>query len=616
MGIREEGLWSGVNNGDLFDEPDDKLDEMLDQLAKADLRVMRIWVDLRLEMDEDGNDLPVGEYNDCILRAIDHLMAKAKRKGILLLITLHQYNWIQGNSLTISQEFYEWRKCPTPVNVYQRSLTEGPQDVLDPYARRGWSHDYLTNPDAKSAYKQRVNHILNHVNPYFGKPWKEINDVIWAWELQNEPEYLYGSVDVIRLWLSEMATYVKSIDPDTYVALGTMRWESWGNIRDADIYTMHWYGGLEGLGDTLQQFHDELGSLHGKLLLMEEFNPLFDSSPSGAQRRRHTPERKSRFEAIMEECRRQKVPWMFWEYGYWFDGDDIWHANTVKVVNEQLLAWPDGILWGSKVLPGAKYIWNSSWTPLVRRWKVHETVNALCSQQGADCDRDASILFVDTFSAGHLRPGYRWFNETGSGVQDVDSYSLVDEPGYLKIKAGLGQDLWAGTPTKSGAPLLLRSAPKGNYCIETFVRADDPSEEVLHEPMPGPFQPINTQMGLFVLQDVDNWMFFGLTYHDFTIGDTAVQGDGLIVTITEGGVSSIVEASQILADFMFLRIERHGNDWKFYWKTEHIHSWGLLTTASLSLASHEVGMGVKTFDLFPQLFGPADAYFDYFMISR
>ncbi|GAB4410780.1 MAG: hypothetical protein OHK0032_06560 [Thermodesulfovibrionales bacterium] len=123
-------MWSGVNNGDIFDEPDDRLDGMLDQLAKADLRVIRVWVDLRLEMDENGEPLPVGSYNDCILDQIDNLMVKTKKKGILLLITLHQYNWIDGNSLPISQDFYEWRKCKTPVNVYQRVLRTGESEYV------------------------------------------------------------------------------------------------------------------------------------------------------------------------------------------------------------------------------------------------------------------------------------------------------------------------------------------------------------------------------------------------------------------------------------------------------------------------------------------------------
>jgi hypothetical protein len=611
VGKPSEHLWSGVNNGDIFDEPDSRLNEMLREMAKAHLRVVRLWVDLRLEMDEDGAPLPVGKYNDRILAQIDNMMLKARRKGILLLITLHQYNWIQGAALEVGKDSYAWRKCKTPEKIYRKSLTEGAQRVYDPYYQRGWETNYLTNSAAKRAYKLRVSHILNHVNPHFGKPWKEMNDVVWAWELNNEPEFL-GSTEQVKAWLDEMATYVKKIDPGTYVALGTMGWGSWGNIKAADIYTIHWYNGPDGLGDSIRQFQEKIGEPHGKLLLIEEFNPLFESSPSGAQRRRHTPERKAHFEAMMEVCRRKNVPWMFWEYGYRFDGDDIWHANKVTVVDGRPVAWPDGILWGAKVLPGAKNLWITSWAPQKKRWKVHEMVDALCAQRGAKCDMGRPIHFLDTFSAGPLRAGYRWFDEGGN-----DSYNLVDAPGYLSIEAGFGQDLWGGTPAKRGAPLLLRRAPRGDYWAETFVRADDPGEEVLHEPMPYPAQPLNSQMGLFVFQDVDNWIFFGLTYHDFTAGATRVEGDGLIVTVTKDGVSSIVEQNRILADFMFLRIERQGDNWKFYWKTEHIHGWSLLTTVNFAVTDHEVGMGVKTFDLDPPYgpAGPAKAYFDFFLIG-
>ncbi|MDQ1327096.1 MAG: hypothetical protein QG641_376, partial [Candidatus Poribacteria bacterium] len=208
----KENLWAGVNNGDIFDEPDDKIDKMLTEMAKADLRVVRIIVDLRLEMDEDGNPLPYGVYNDLLLEQIDNFMVKAKRKGILLLIAFDLHNFIGGHPIPVDEEFYGWRNCKTPINIYQLSLTEGAQPVYDPYYSRGLGGDYLTNPVAKALYRLRVNHILNHINPHFGKPWKDINDVIWAWALQSEPEYLPQgtNVEYLRSWLSEMATFVRS----------------------------------------------------------------------------------------------------------------------------------------------------------------------------------------------------------------------------------------------------------------------------------------------------------------------------------------------------------------------------------------------------------------------
>jgi len=83
----EERLWAGVNNGDIFDETeeaedlDKRLGALLDELAAADLKVIRILIDYRLDLDDDDHDgdgnadaLPIGEYNDCVLQAIDRLM--------------------------------------------------------------------------------------------------------------------------------------------------------------------------------------------------------------------------------------------------------------------------------------------------------------------------------------------------------------------------------------------------------------------------------------------------------------------------------------------------------------------------------------------------------------
>ncbi len=206
--------------------------------------------------------------------------------------------------------------------------------------------------------------------------------------------------------------------------------------------------------------------------------------------------------------------------------------------------------------------------------------------------------FLDTFSTDQLSSGYRWFDE-----EEPDSHTLAAEPGWLRIEARERQDLWGSG--KRGAPLLIRPAPEGNYKVETFVSAS---------PLVSPSQPVNTQIGLFVFQDVNNWLFFGLTNHDFS---TPYTTNGLMVTKTVGGTSSIVAGSDLKEDFVFLRIKKSGDEWKFYWKLQHDDAWNLLTTVELSLEDHEVGMGVKTFDLDPPAaINSGQANFDFFRIKK
>jgi hypothetical protein len=627
-----EALWGGVNNADIFDESGSRIDEMLDQMAKANLRVLRVLIDFRLEMDEWGEPLPENQYNDCILNWIDRLMLKAREKGILLMITLQIHNWILRNRIDISEEFYKWRNCKTPYYIFEEA-EEAAKEAMDsgatipvygPYAERGWSSDFLTNDEAKEAYRNRVYHILNHYNHFIGKKWKDINDVVWAWGLQGEPDLLPDAThDVLRNWFNEMATYVKSIDPDTYVVLGSKYISTAlgiGNIVDADIYTIHAYEGfshldkgISDLDEDIQDFQREIGEPYGKLLMVQEFNP-------GAEKR-HTPdypEYREPFEAIMEVCRRNGVPWMFWEYGYWFDLDDIWHANEVTSEGGAGEEHLDGVFWGAKVLPAAKRIWQTSWDwgNIGKSWRVHEKVDDICFADYA-CDT-SRLYFIDTFSGGQLSAEYEIIDE-----DKRDSYFITtgspNEYGYLRIEAGKYQDFWDDASSKTGAPIVLREVPvpedthDGSYSVETFVSAD-PLPDLSAKPL----QQLNTQMGLFVIQDLKNWIFFGLTRHDFTSGEKRIQGDGLILTVTENGKSSIVTMDDYAEDFVFLKIDKYTgfpNGYRFSWKRENGEPWQYWFSLLFTFENDSVGMGVKTLDVFPETGYPCRANFDYFQIG-
>lgn len=335
-----------------------------------------------------------------------------------------------------------------------------------------------------------------------------------------------------------------------------------GNIEDADIYTFHAYEGISYLEKDIQDFQEKIGKPYGKLLLVEEFNP-------GAYFR-HTPnyqEEGMPFEEIMEVCRRNGVPWMFWEHGYQFDEDDIWHANTAAISDIVTKEEPlDGVFWGAKVLPGAKRIWQTDWdwTGVGKRWNVHNAVSGICSEPQAACYVPRTLYFIDTFSEpGPLGSEYKVVDDDNQDQYFIDGGN--DFYGHLRIQAAKRQDLWGGNPPKTGAPLVLHDVPGGYYSVETFVSAGP-----LVEYGTKPSQPLNTQMGLIVFQDPGNWTFFGLTNHDFTEGNNHIQGDGLTITSTVNGKSSVVTLEKYEEDYAFLKIEHRGDGyWRFSWKREN-----------------------------------------------
>jgi len=383
VGAPIDRLWAGANKGDLFDEPDKATDPdktlgaMLDKLAEADLRVLRIYIDYRLELDDDGNPLPIGEYNDCILDAMDNLMVEARQRGILLLITLQGFNWIY-HPYYMSVDHYGWRRCTTPANLYAQHAQDPDWEggMFDsPYQQRidalGWGN-YLADPGAKSAYRQRAAHILNHRNPHLGnRRWKDINEVIWAWELFGEPEHIAHG-ETLTTWLDEMATYVKELDPNTYLALGTKIDQQVDfplldhDFTDADIYTMHFYWTQiqpTALERLITDFRGPqgIGGQRGKLLFVEEFNDPWRRPEDPTD-----PPEDSRIQQQVELFQQLGVPWMFWEYGYKFDDDDIWHGGV------------DTHAWEQIIRPHADNAWNTL-RPCAGTipWRVGEMVDAL-----------------------------------------------------------------------------------------------------------------------------------------------------------------------------------------------------------------------------------------------
>lgn len=186
-------------------------------------------------------------------------------------------------------------------------------------------------------------------------------------------------------------------------------------------------------------------------------------------------------------------------------------------------------------------------------------------------------FFSDSFS-GNLDPSYRKFDELRT-----DNYEVVG--GRLRITASRGQDLWGSPPIKRGAPLLLHAAPAGNYEVESLVDS---------EWSPGSYPRINTQVGLFVFEDVENWLFFGFTFHR-SQGGTLSDGNGLIITSTIGDASRIVHYEDFGPPLIgTLKIEKSGNLWRFYVKSGS--SWNQVgPPVQALLGNHEVGMGAKSF---------------------
>ncbi|MDG9670444.1 carbohydrate-binding protein [Hahella sp. CR1] len=318
-------LWAGANQYQLAHMSEADRRKQLQAMKDSGLKVLRVFVtrrgDAPWEIQPKGwtYEEPLGVYHDDQLEKMDKLMQECQEMGIKMVLALINFAYAQDSNSVYYNAF-------GPVGMYQ-------QDAID-------------------AYKKRFSHFLNHQNPYLGnKKWKDINDVVLAWEIANESgvsladENLSNDqkYNIHRNFLTQMAAHLKAEDPDTYVALGIAGYDKYynkgsaddiktlGDIPAADIYTLHYYG-----GDLDQWLNDALPSVRqwGKLLFVEEF---------GKELKVGMETMTNEYRHVAETARRRGIPWMFWRMGLRKD------ENTWSVMND------DGV-WRDVIDPESKRI--------------------------------------------------------------------------------------------------------------------------------------------------------------------------------------------------------------------------------------------------------------------
>jgi mannan endo-1,4-beta-mannosidase len=193
------------------------VDALFDKAKTQGFDVMRVWGALDIG-NEDGSNSVDGQgakegvyfqywngsepaYNDGPngLERLDYVVYKAGQNGIKLVIPFVN-NW---NAFGGMDQYVRWRA--------------------------GQYHDeFYTDPLIRQWYKNWIAHVLNRVNVYTGKAYKD-DPTIMTWELANEPRCLSAGVyprssacttQTLIDWADEMSTYIKSIDRNHLVSAG------------------------------------------------------------------------------------------------------------------------------------------------------------------------------------------------------------------------------------------------------------------------------------------------------------------------------------------------------------------------------------------------------------
>lgn len=231
------------------------VDKAFDLFQKAGIKVVRMW-GFYSGPPQYNNDISLqpkpGKYNETNLRHLDKVIAKGKKHGIRVILTLTNF-WKQLGGVP---QYNKWDGNPN-----------------------GGMKHFINDPDTQRWYKDYIKMLLNRTNTVTGIKYKN-ESAIFSWEIINEGRLPEGSPSELRDWYREIARYIKSIDPNHMIATGEEGFEEGipaeysvnkysstyvlranngtsykmnTAIPEIDYGTAHWYPTEWGLGQKVNE---------------------------------------------------------------------------------------------------------------------------------------------------------------------------------------------------------------------------------------------------------------------------------------------------------------------------------------------------------------------------
>ncbi|KAE9606682.1 hypothetical protein Lal_00025645 [Lupinus albus] len=171
-----------------------KVSAAFHEASSHGLTVARTWA------FSDGGYRPLqyspGFYNEQMFKGLDFVIAEARKYGIKLILSLvNNYDNFGGK-----KQYINWAR-----NHGQYLASDD---------------DFFRNPVVKGFYTNHVKTVLNRYNSFTGMHYRD-DPTIMAWELMNEPRCTSDpSGRTIQAWITEMASFVKSIDSNHLLEAG------------------------------------------------------------------------------------------------------------------------------------------------------------------------------------------------------------------------------------------------------------------------------------------------------------------------------------------------------------------------------------------------------------
>lgn len=193
--------------------------EMFERGRQMGLSVCRTW-----GFNDGGLDalqISPGVFNERIFQGLDYIIYEARRNKIRLLLCL-------VNNLDAFGGKSQYVKWATEAGVNSTSSTDS----------------FYSNPVIKKYYKDYVKTIITRKNTYSGVRYYD-EPAIFAWELMNEPRCASNSsAPFLQKWISEMASYIKTLDQKHLVTVGLEGFYSYERTEKLGINPGNWASSL------------------------------------------------------------------------------------------------------------------------------------------------------------------------------------------------------------------------------------------------------------------------------------------------------------------------------------------------------------------------------------
>lgn len=204
-------FWYGMNLGSSDHQ---RLLRELDRLNAIGVKNLRIVAGSEGDVNTPWAMQPAlqpqpGVYNETLWKALDLVLAELKKRDMVAVLCLNNFwPWSGGFA-----QYVSWANGNETI-PYPPPAENGEWRIYQQYSARFYSDSI-----AKEWFRNHIQKVIGRINSVNNIPYRE-DPTIMAWQLANEPEGI-NNVSNYRIWLHETAKFIKTLDSNHLVSIGS-----------------------------------------------------------------------------------------------------------------------------------------------------------------------------------------------------------------------------------------------------------------------------------------------------------------------------------------------------------------------------------------------------------